>query len=233
MSQKQAKRRRREHQRHVQEVRAALAEQLRLLEKRCREFDAGDVGEAADIATRLRVIFHPGGKSSPSILQSLDARKVPILTTCEYRADAAHVLGLSGGLYTQRMGRDDAGTFYELFAALGDSLDCGQIPALKWWDAVVEVAGGGVGGPDRQEFRRKYVAKGIAEHDGGAHFASRIPESYELLTKPGGLVRLTIGEEGDAQKIPIEGVHLVMLRQMAYEALNSPALRDLARPDAG
>ena len=57
MSQKKAKQQRREFRRKTQEIRAALAEQLRLLEKRCREFDGGDWGEAVDIATRLRVTW--------------------------------------------------------------------------------------------------------------------------------------------------------------------------------
>lgn len=81
-------------------------------------------------------------------------------------------------------------------------------------------------------YRRMDVAKGISEHDGGAHLASRIPESHEVLTRPGGLVRITIGDEAHPREVPIEGVHLAMLRQIAYEALNSPALRALTDPEA-
>lgn len=61
MSQKKEKQRRRERR----EIQAALAEQLRLLAKRCRDFDEGDWGEAVGMATRLRVILNPGGKGNP------------------------------------------------------------------------------------------------------------------------------------------------------------------------
>ena len=75
------------------------------------------------------------------------------------------------------------------------------------------------------------VAKGIAQYDGGAHLATRIPESHDVLTRPGGLIRITFGSGGNTEEVPIVGVHLAMLRQMAYEALNSPALRNLAAPE--
>jgi len=232
MSQKQAKRQRQQLRRERREIQERLAEQLRLLDKRCGDFDAGDWGEAVDIATRLRVIFHPGGKSKrPSILQSLDAEKLPMLTTAEYRDNVDHVLSMSGGLYRQRFGKDENGPYYELRTILGDSFHRSEVPADRWWEAIVEVKGDEVGDPGRYVYRRVDVAKGIAEHDGGAHLASRLPESHAILTRPGGLVKITVGGEGNEQRVPIVGVHLAMLRQIAYEALNSPALIRLSKPD--
>ncbi len=232
MSQKKAKQQRRESRRKDREIRAALAEQLRLLEKRCREFDGGDWGEAVDIATRLRVIFQEGGKSKkPSILQSLEARKVPMLSTVEPREDSDNVIAIGGGLYRQTFGRDDDGLYYEYRPLLGDAPFKFEVPAFRWWEGIVQIKGDEVDNPGRHVYRRMDVAKGIAEYDGGAHFASRIPEAYDVLTRPGGLVRLKIGAEGNTQEVPIAGVHLAMLRQIAYEALNSPALGDLADPE--
>jgi hypothetical protein len=54
---------------------------------------------SADMATRMRVILSPGGKSKPSIIQSLGADKVPLLSTCPPISENA--LWASGGLYTQ------------------------------------------------------------------------------------------------------------------------------------
>ncbi len=88
-------------------MRAALAEQLRLLAKRCREFDNGDWGEAADMSTRMRVILNPGSKSKTSIIQSLGADKVPLLSTCLPISENG--LGVSGGLYTQEFAKYKAG----------------------------------------------------------------------------------------------------------------------------
>lgn len=233
ISQKKVKQRRREFKRKTQEVRAALAEQLRLLEKRCREFDDGDWGEAVDIATRLRVIFQEGSKTkNPSILQSLEARKVPMLSTVEPVEDSENVLALIGGLYQQRFAKDENGLRYELRPKLGDSLGgTFQVPAFRWWEGIVEIKGDELDDPGRHVYRRMDVAKGISEHDGGAHLAGQIPESHEILTRPGGLVTITMGFGDRAQEVPIVGVHLAMLRQIAYEALNSPALRALADPE--
>src|SRR5215208_1320936 len=127
MSQKKEKQRRRERR----EIQAALAEQLRLLAKRCRDFDEGDWGEAVGIATRLRVILNPGGKSTPSIIQILGADKVPLLSTCEPIPEDA--LGASGYLYGQTFAKDKDGLRYELFPKFGDTHYSAEIPARRWW----------------------------------------------------------------------------------------------------
>lgn len=233
MSQKKAKQRRQEIKRETRTIRAGLAEQLRLLEKRCREFDAGDWGEAVDIATRLRVIFQPGGGSKLSILQSLDARKVPMLSTVEPIKNPESVDMMMAGLYRHRFAKDESGAYYELRPKLGDFLSGFQVPAFQWWNGIVEIKGDEMGNPGKHVYRRMDVVKDISEHDGGAHFASKISESYDVMTRPGGLVRITIGAADQPQEVPIEGVHLAMLRQIAYETLNSPALRNLADPAKG
>jgi len=224
MSHKKAKRQRQERRRTGEEIRAALAEQLRLLAKRCREFDNGDWGEAADIATRIRVILNPGSKSKPSIIQSLGADKVPLLSTCPPISENA--LWASGGLYTQEVAKDEDSFRYRLFPHLEDGPYGTELPARQWWEQVVEV---GVEEEETYVFRRKDVISGVANKDGGAHLASLIPDSYDVMSKPGGLVTITIGAEGDTEDIPIVGVHLAMLRQIAYEVLNSPAMYRLAK----
>src|SRR5215208_3498611 len=181
MSQKQVKRRRRERR----EIQRLLGEQLRLLEKRCNDFDAGDWGEAPDIATRLRVIFNPGGGSTPSILKSLDAQKERVLTTCEPREDTPNVLEAIGGLYRQRFAKDESGFHYELSPRFGDRIYQAEIPASRWWDQIVEIVGGAETG--RHVYRRKDVITGIANKDGGAHVAELIPDPYDVLSKPGGI----------------------------------------------
>lgn len=227
MSHKQAKRQRQELRRRRPEIQAALAEQLRLLDKRCREFDQGDWGEAVDIATRMRVVFNPGGKSSPSILKSLDAQKVPILTTCEPIVDSDNILEVIGGLYTQTFAKDEHGFRYELRPLLGYAHFRAEIPASRWWEQIVQIVADEAAGT-RNVYRRRDVIMGIANKDGGAHLAELIPESYDVLSRPGGIITLTTEyEDSTTIETPIAGVHLAMLRQMAYEVLNSPALLDL------
>jgi hypothetical protein len=223
VSQKQIKRRRRARR----EIQRHLAEQLRLLDKRCRDFDEGDWGEAVDIATRLRVILHTGGRATPSILQSLDAQKVPLLSTWEPRSDSDNVLGIEGGAYWRMFAKDEHGYHYELAPKLGDTHYRAEMPASRWREQIVNIVTDETG---KHVYRRKDVIAEVANKDGGAHVANLIPEAHEVLTKPGGIIKITIGPEDGAVEVPIAGVHLAMLRQMAYEVLNSPALLALSDP---
>jgi hypothetical protein len=224
VSQKWEKQRRRERR----EIQSALAEQLRLLVKRCRDFDEGDWGEAVGMATRLRVILNPGGKKTPSILQSLNAEKVLLLSTCcEPIEDSDNVLEALGGLYRQRFAKDENGVFYELTPKLGDTHYRAEFPANRWWEHIVSIVDSGGG---RHVYRRKDVVAGIANKDGGAHLADSIPEPYDVMSRPGGIIKVTIGSEDATEEVPIAGVHLAMLRQIAYEVLNSPALVALTEP---
>jgi hypothetical protein len=204
------------------------------LNKRCREFDAGDWGEAVDIATRLRVIFYPGNPSNrPSILQSLEAEKVRVLSTVEPMEDTPNILGFEGGLYSQEFKKDENGISYSFvpsFVGAHAYSYRAEVPANRWWNQIVEIKGSEVGSPGRHVYRRVDVVTGIANYDGGAHLAKTIPESYDVLSKPGGLITIHFGGEGNIEEIPIIGIHLAMLRQIAYEVLHSRALLTLSDP---
>jgi hypothetical protein len=152
MSQKKAKLRRRERR----EIQFALAEQLRLLAKRCRDFDEGDWGEAVGIAARLRVILNRGSKKkSPSLLQSLGAEKVPLLSTREPIQEDA--LWAVGGLYRQTFGKDEEGVYYRLWAPLEDASHKAELPAHRWWEQIVGIE---EDGSNRLVFSRKSVIRG-------------------------------------------------------------------------
>jgi hypothetical protein len=224
VSQRKAKQRRRERR----EIQSALAEQLRLLGKRCRDFDEGDWGEAVEIAVRLRVILNPGGKSKPSVVQSLGAEKVPLLSTCEPIPE--HALWANGGLYTHGFKKDEQGLHYNLFPRLGNGHYRAEIPAHKWWNQVVDIPSDG---HKRVPLTRKDVIATTANEGGGAHVAALASDRYDVISQPGGIVTITVGSEDEVEEVPIGGVHLAMLRQMAYEVLNSPKLLDLANTDLG
>jgi len=44
------------------------------------------------------------------------------------------------------------------------------------------------------------VAKSVAEHDGGSHFASQKSEAYNVLMKTVGLMRITIEVESNLRR---------------------------------
>jgi hypothetical protein len=132
-----------------------------------------------------------------------------------------------GGLYGQTFAKDEGGWFYELAPTFGDNFYRAEIPAFRWWEQIVQIVKDETTGT-KHVYRRKDVIKNIAEKEGGAHVAERIPESYDVLSKPRGIIKLTIGYGEDTQEIPIGDVHLAVLRQMAYEVLNSPTLLALS-----
>ena len=80
-------------------------------------------------------------------------------------------------------------------------------------------------------FRRKDVITEVANKGGGTHVASLVPESYDILSQPGGIIKVTLGSETGSEEVPIAVVHFVMLRQMVYEILHRPALLDLCGPE--
>jgi hypothetical protein len=218
VSHKKAKPRRRERR----EIQSALTQQIRLLATRCKDFDEGDWEEAVEIAARLRVILNPGSKSKPSILQRLDAEKVQLLSTCEPIPE--HALS-ADSFYRQRFVKNEEGVYYQLSPKLGTVLYKAYMPALSWWEQMIGITANQQG---RYVFRRKDVITEVANKGGGAHVASLVPESYDILSQPGGIIKVIFGSETGSEEVPIAGVHFVMLRQMGYEILHSPELQKLA-----
>jgi hypothetical protein len=221
VSQKKAKQRRRE----MREIQSDLAEQLRLLAKRCKDFDEGDWVEAVEIAARLRVILNRGSKSKPSVIQNLGAEKVPLLSTCEHIPEGT----LSAdSFYRHSFGKDETGVYYQLSPKLKTPLYKTYMPAPRWWEQIVDIT---ASQHERHVFRRKDVITEVANKGGGTHVASLVPESYDILSQPGGIIKVVLGSETGSEEVPIAGVPFVMLQQMGYEILNNPALLDLCDPE--
>jgi hypothetical protein len=195
---------------------AQLRRQLGFLERSASSFDAGFCDEGIRIATALRVIFHHTAQST-SLLTHLNAPNVRIRSKAPDAAKQAAQLG-SGTL---------VGVFWSLasitMSAAGGSfkpsLETNDrdrfLPASGWWMEVFAHLNG-------VNYTRRAVVLWAANKDGGAHVDSDFPPDYQELKASGAV---GFFEYADGQTEEIENAHLVFLRTMAFEVLNSPELR--------
>jgi hypothetical protein len=186
------------------DFREQLKRQLGFLERSADAFDRGHQDEAIRIAVSIRVILHETPSSRP-LLAHLGARNVRLVSTARWVdrapifADLLSMLGPGGAQ-----------------APLGQSSTRLELPAATWWSQIVYAVG-------RGGITRKNLVLGAANRDGGAHVDERLTEDYEQLTK----LWTRVTDDGEAgEDMP---VHLIGLRQMAWELLNSPKLLALAR----
>ena len=86
--------------------------------------------------------------------------------------------------------------------------------------------------PEPARLRRRDIVLAAANRDGGAHVDEKLTPEYERLLSPeavgffyGADIHLADGRI--ARPEPITDTHLVYLRQMGYEVLESPPLHGL------
>jgi hypothetical protein len=189
----------------VTDFRTYLARQLSFLDRSAAAYDRGDRDEAYRIAVAIRVLLHDTRRST-SILKHLNAKDVPLLSTV--MAGPRNALFFDGmNLLTISPGK------------IVGSPKLGQGPIRRmvsvddWWNEPIFTI-------SRTETSRKDVVLGAANKDGGAHVDHALDADYERLREG-----LYLPSSNGAVDIPEP--QLVSLRQMAFEILNSPALRDL------
>lgn len=197
-----------------------LARQLRFIERSCEVYDEGYADEAIQIAVRIRVIVHQGGKNRRSLLQHLHSGRVPLLTTSEGAPEREDLL-LYDGLASFRASSD--GQSVSSFYGPGEdnTLHREYIKADMWWKQVVLFAEG-------TPYSRRDIVLGVAEQEGGAHVASAPTAEYQKLMTPGLTWNLVEVADGVETITPSMDIRFKYVRQMAYELLNSPELLTLA-----
>jgi hypothetical protein len=93
-----------------------------------------------------------------------------------------------------------------------------QLPLPEWWNQIVFILG-------KTRCSRKDLVPAAADKDGGAHVDAKLTGDYETLMTSGirGFFHYSpTGETGTFK--PIMDAHLVYIRQMGHEVLNSPEL---------
>ena len=190
-----------------------LLKQLGFLERSCDAFDAGHIDEAIRIATVIRVIIHQT-KNSTSLLEHLHAASINLLSTVKEPPKNA--------IFFSGMGITKLATSKSTyFAPLGFGPFKFLISAGDWWSQVIFVDEG-------YRVTRNDVVLAASNKDGGAHVDKKLTDEYLALMKDGAVGSIVYDFEKQRVEIPIPNAHLVFLRQMGYELLNSPELINLA-----
>ena len=199
-----------------------LKQQIGFIIRSCDSFDAGHTDEAIRIATSLRILFHNTGQST-SLMAHLDALDISLLSTvidrdAEIAAQGLHDgIVIFGGLFCTRISSETG-------VSLQASLDGGEtrelVPITKWLNQAVSST------MSRIRVTRRDIILGATNKDGGAHVDLNLPVPYQVASgeSPIGFFMKKPGVEN---RNPLERTHLVSLRQMGYEILNSPDLQSL------
>ncbi len=220
-SQKQAKARRREER----EFKAALAQQLRFVDRSCDLFDQGYYDEAIRIATHFRTIFHQGSGSSKSLLQHLNVNKNLELLNTVMPVGETTQMYQGMGMYEADF-REDTRSVTFL-----PNLDQGPFQAAikfhQWWNQIVWVTPARSHHEEPIRHTRKTIILTAVNKEGGAHVDAYVSTDYERLATDSSLA--TVFGDPSTTRMHIVAVHFVCLRQMGYEVLHSRGLLDLLR----
>ncbi len=111
--------------------------------------------------------------------------------------------------------------------SFGDNPVMELVPVRDWWEQVVYVFSirpeGATKADDIRVLRlsRKNIVLWATNKDGGAHVDAKLPLAYETLAADGALGSFYQEIDGVRQEVPIKYAHLVSLRQMGFEVLQS------------
>ncbi len=198
----------------------ALSRQLSYLASSCAAFDTGQADEAIRVATALRTLFH-NTRSSTSLLSHLRATDVRLLSTSLDIAAKMNDPWLRGARLQMfnGMGQFSLGESPAYRPSLGSSYTRRLLSLSNWWREIVFVLDANT------TLARSAIVLAAANKDGGAHVDASLPPEYERLIHS---ADLGSWKSENGELTTIGGHHYVALRQMGYEALNSPELTGLA-----
>ena len=194
------------------DFKAHLKDQLTSLSLSCANYDAGHKREAVKIALTIRILLHDT-RTSISLLTHLDAKpRISLSSSVEGTPHAKAPFSVSMVRTTIRGGGE---TTY------GAPLDAKSLLPMSvddWWNQIVYVLG-----PVRCS--RKDIVLCAADKDGGAHVDGALTPDYETLATTGERGWWHYSPTNDPNNMqPVKDVHLVYLRQMGFEIMNSPEL---------
>ena len=206
-----------------QDYKVQLQRQLGFIERSCASFDDGYLDEAIRIGVTLRVLFHDTAKST-SLLKHMNARHIKLLSTVSEISipddiDIVNIVGLE----FQGMGQHCViNKKFEFQPFLSRLATHREIELDNWWQQPVTVF------QKNTILTRKDIILAAANKDGGAHVDSELTLEYAALAESGAFgFHIHTSNFGENEMIPIDNAHLVYLRQMGFEVLNSDELIQL------
>jgi hypothetical protein len=201
----------------TQDFKAQLIRQLSFMARSCESYDAGFQDEAIRVATSLRVLIHDT-KRQKSLLSLLKARGIKLATSVEPRDT-----GRSAILHTMCTFTFTAGQGVSWGPGLNRDRIKTEMPLEDWWHQTIYIYGS-------VRLTRCSLILGAADKDGGAHVDPAVTVEYESLINEGGKGFFSVKYgSGAEQSIPIGNAHLIYIRQIGFEVLNSSELLALTR----
>ena len=190
-----------------------LQRHLTFIRKSCDEYDKGNTDEALRIAVSLRVIFHDTSNST-SILTHIERKKlISLISTFSLNnlnlPNSENVIWHTAiPLMLTSQGVKSPLETWETRAILS---------AEEWWNEVIWKEA-------NQDYSRKDIVLSAANQDGGAHVdSSPNHKTLKFREGPSGTVKIN----GITIQNPFVNHHFPLLRQFAYEVLNSKELTSL------
>ncbi len=192
-----------------------LRKQLSFLKNSCNSYDSGFHEEAIRIATVIRVLLHQT-KSSNSLLTHLNATSTNLLSTSVPPSENSigHI-----GMGALVLGGGEA----KYIPNLNHGPQHKYIPVNDWWNQIIYIL------QTQTILRRKDIVLTAANKDGGAHIDKSLTPEYEKLAESGSIASFHYYENEKQVLRLTDDAHLIALRQMAYELLNSDELVDLIK----
>lgn len=194
-----------------EEFKKHLHRQLKLLETASKLYDNGDIYEAINIASRLRVLFHDKGRNI-SLLTHLKQKNefyfLSTLETIEEQKD--RFLKEHGVLIEQNEppAMIVGGERKPPFSSWGIKK---YLPFDIWWkETVLKI--------NDKEYSREDIVLITTDKEGGAHIDSKVDQRTKLLKNGTGRVKYRTRNE-DTEK-ELTDTHFILLRQFAYEVLS-------------
>ncbi len=193
------------------DFREQLRRQISFLGSSSNAFDAGHIEEALRIAVSLRVLIHDTPNST-SLLTHLDIKNgAKLLSTFEPIKQEPGLLVASIPIWVDSTGNRTP--------PLGDSYFKEFISIKAWWGQVVMTG--------NNSLSRQDIILAAANQDGGAHVAAEPGRKTQELIRGVGTHTTRVGDV--VQRRVLHNHHFYLIRQFAYEVLESPDLLSSAQ----
>lgn len=204
-----------------QDYMAQLKKQAVFINNSCDLYDKGFHDEAIRIASALRIIFLKS-RTNKSIIE-----KLPVATMFSTAGGAPPGASFFPNLTALKITKYVGDP--EFIPKIHVTDDSGKLVTPKgrfislneWWEKepVYVLA-------NNEVYVRKSLAKMVADKDGGTHVDENIPANYEKLISGAGC-SITLNPETEKRTVPFKNAHLSALRQIGFEVLHSPEIRNL------
>ncbi len=190
---------------------AELKKQMNFIHRSSLLYDQGFQDESIRIAVNIRVLFHQTAKST-SLLTHLGNPPIKLASTAQKSKPTRPGAIFLFDFCTTQLGND--GSKRSLPKLAPEHIN-EALAVDEWWNQVIHSWSG-------HPITRKTLVLGAANQDGGAHVDVDLQENYASSRDDG----WRFGKRDDPTFVGdyVHDHHLVCIRQIAFELLNSPEL---------